>query len=66
MNTAPEIIDYVGRDRIMAALGVKEDAVRKARSAGIFPASWYHTMETLAGRPLPRSVFSFKTQEPPQ
>lgn len=44
----------------MAALNVQADAVRKAKSAGILPASWYDAMERLAGRPLPRNVFSFK------
>ncbi len=60
MKTAPEIIDFIGQDRITAALSVKDDAVRKARSAGVLPASWYHTLEQLAGRPLPRDAFSFK------
>ena len=60
MKTAPEIIDYVGQDAIMAELGVQADAVRKARAAGVLPASWYDAMERLAGRPLPRSVFTFK------
>jgi hypothetical protein len=60
MKTAPEIIDFIGQDRIMAALGVKDDAVRKAKASGVLPASWYHTLEVLAGRPLERQAFSFK------
>jgi hypothetical protein len=60
MNTASEIIDFIGAERIKAALDVKDDAVRKVRSTGIMPASWYHTIETLAGRPMPRHLFSFK------
>jgi hypothetical protein len=60
MNTASEIIDFVGQDAIMAELKVQADAVRKARTSGVLPASWYDAMERLAGRPLPRSVFSFK------
>lgn len=60
MKTAPEIIDFIGQDKIIAAMHVQADAVRKARAAGVLPASWYHTLEKLAGRPLPRDVFSFK------
>ena len=60
MNTASEIIDFVGAERIKEALSVKDDAVRKARTAGIMPASWYDAVERLAGRPLPRSLFTFK------
>lgn len=60
MKTAPEIIDYIGQDALMAALNVQADAVRKARKSGVLPAAWYDAMERLAGRPLPRSLFSFK------
>ncbi len=60
MKTASEIIDFVGQDAVMAELKVQADAVRKAKASGVLPASWYDAMERLAGRPLPRSVFSFK------
>lgn len=60
METASEIIEFIGQDRIMAALSVKDDAVRKAKTAGVLPASWFHTLENLAGRPLPRKAFNFK------
>ena len=60
MKTASDIIDFVGPDRAMAALGVQRDAIRKARASGELPASWYDAMEKLAGRPLPREAFSFK------
>jgi hypothetical protein len=60
MKTASDIIDFIGQDRIKLALAVQDDAVRKAKNSGVLPASWYHTLEQLAGRPLPRDVFSFK------
>jgi hypothetical protein len=60
MKTASEIIDYLGRDRIKTAVGVHDDAVRKAKSAGTLPASWYHALEVLAGHALPRDAFNFK------
>ena len=50
---------YVGIS-VNAALSVKDDAVRKALKSGVLPASWYNTLEKLAGRPLPRRAFSFK------
>jgi len=60
MKTAPEIVNHIGSAQLMAALGVKADAIRKAVSVGRLPASWYHTCEELAGRPLPREAFNFK------
>lgn len=60
MKTASDIIEFIGADRIKGALSVKDDAVRKALKAGVLPASWFHTLENLAGRPLPREAFNFK------
>jgi hypothetical protein len=60
MKTASQIIDYIGLPTLRAALGVKPDAIRKARRKGQIPAAWYDTCERLAGRPLPREVFSFR------
>lgn len=62
MKTASAIIDFVTQAAACEAIGVQPDAVRKAVSAGKLPASWYHTLERLAGRPLPRDVFTFKGQ----
>lgn len=60
MKTLSEILDFVGRDRFMAEVGVKASAVRMAEKAGKAPALWYDAMERLAGRPLDRKLFSFK------
>lgn len=60
MKTTAEIIEYVGRDRLAGALGVKDGAIRHAAKSGIFPASWYDSLERLCGRPLDRALFSFK------
>lgn len=62
MKTAHDIIEYAGRDRLMAAVNVKEGAVRMALKEGKLPASWYHALEQLCGRPLDRSLFTFKGQ----
>lgn len=60
MKTLSEILDYIGRERLMAEVGVKSSAVRMAEKAGRAPALWYDAMERLAGRPLDRSLFTFK------
>jgi len=60
MKTPAEILDFVGHDRAQAILGVGSDRIRLARAASHLPASWYHAMEKLAGRPLPRESFTFK------
>ena len=60
MKTITEIMDYVGDDVIMAALGVGPDSIRKARRSESLPASWYAAMERMTGRPLPRELFNFK------
>lgn len=60
MKTPAEILDYIGNETVRAALGVGADRVRLARTAPQLPASWYDTLEHLAGRPLDRAVFSFK------
>jgi hypothetical protein len=61
MKTASEIIDYVGGDSAVAdAIGVGQDAVRKARKSGTLPSAWLDALEGLARRPLPREAFSFR------
>jgi hypothetical protein len=60
MKTPSEIIDYIGPDTVRDAIGVDEKRIRQARLGPKLPASWYDTLERLAGRPLPREVFSFK------
>ena len=60
MNTLTQIFDYIGRDRLMAEIGVKDSAIRMAEKKGQAPALWYNAMERLAGRPLDRNLFTFK------
>lgn len=60
MKTLSEILDFIGRERLMAEVGVKSSAVRMAEKSGKAPALWYDAMERLAGRPLPRDLFTFK------
>ena len=64
MKTPCEIIDWIGPEVVMAAMNVQDRRIRQARLEPQMPASWFHTMEELAGRPLPRSAFAFKGRTP--
>ena len=64
MENKNDIIDSLGVKQIAAALSVTEDAVRQARRQSKLPAAWFDTLETLAGRALPRDCFSFKSATP--
>ena len=53
----------LGDDAICAALGVTHHSVRGARTTGVFPASWYDTLQSMcieAGIPCPRNAFNWK------
>lgn len=60
MNTASQIIAFLGQDAVAERLGVGVKAVQAAVRAGKLPAAWYHALEQMAGRPLPRDCFTFK------
>lgn len=60
MKTPHQIIDFIGKERLAGAVGVKPGAVERALRKGALPSLWYHACEQLAGRPLPRECFSFK------
>ena len=60
MKTPSEILEFVGMDRAQVALGVGRKRIHQARDSDKLPASWLHTLENLAGRPLPREAFNFK------
>jgi len=65
MNTAKDIIDAIGIDRLATALGAKSHhAVYKARSANVLPSSWAVIVRGLADEleiDAPDSAFSFKS-----
>jgi len=60
MNTAKDISDKIGRDTIMAAMGVKKRVVQLYEQEGAFPASWYLKLCKLAGESLPYCAFKFQ------
>jgi len=60
MKTASDIIDAIGRNRIMAAYGVKARVLQHHAQNNRLPALWFDGLEKMAGQPLPRHLFAFK------
>lgn len=60
METASDIINAAGRDRLKAEFGVKDRVLQIYAATGVLPAAWFDTMERLTGQTLPRHLFSFK------
>lgn len=60
MKTASEIIEKIGRVRLMNGLGVDDRVIRKHAQNGILPASWFDFCEKATRRRLDRRLFSFK------
>ena len=61
MKTASDIVAYLGgRAAVSEIVGVKENAVRMAETAGKLPAPWYAALCRKAGKPLPEAAFTFK------
>ena len=60
MKTPREILDGIGRDRIVETLGVDKRRVNRAAYDDQLPALWYAALCDLAGQDLPRELFSFK------
>ena len=60
MKTVTEIIERVGRPRVMAAYGVKERLLRHYIQDNRLPAAWFDGLEKMTGQALPRNLFTFK------
>jgi hypothetical protein len=60
MKTVAEVIDYIGQDRVKRAFGVNTRRLNQCRQFNQLSALWYDALERMAGRPLPRDLFSFK------
>ncbi len=63
MKNVPDLITFIGADRMASALGLTPHSIEKAKTQRRFPASWYDALERLAGRPLDRKMFSFKAMK---
>ncbi len=60
METAHDILDYIGRDRVSAAFGLSKRRIDEWLQFNCIPSLYFHGLERMAGRPLPRNIFSFK------
>lgn len=60
MKTPREILEFVGYSAAAERLGVSYTRVDRAAREDKLPAVWYHTLENMAGRPLPRDAFHWK------
>jgi len=63
LSVVAKILDDIGHERVAEALGVPVATVLRARWRDKLPASWLDGLERAACRPLPRSVFSFKSSD---
>jgi hypothetical protein len=59
-ETAEQIVDFITPEDLAEALDVQLKVVAAARRKGKLPSLWYDAAENLAGRPLPRHLFTFK------
>ena len=60
MNTVADILDFIGRPRVMAAWGLSKRRIDEWLQFNTIPSLYYNGLERMAGRPLPRDLFSFK------
>lgn len=58
--TPKTIIADIGKDRIVAAVGVDMRRVNRAQYDTHLPAVWYDALCRLNGSDLPRALFNFK------
>lgn len=61
-----QIIEAIGQDAIVSALGVSTHSVRHAKFAGSMPANWYVSVKDLCdaqGIDCPVSAFNFKQMQ---
>ena len=61
--TVNDVIEKLGRQELMEALGVTTSAISNAKEAQLFPGHWYGPMSDLAqkgGWLLPTTLFSWK------
>ena len=59
MMKTSDIIDSLGADAIASRLGVAPSRVRRVRHERLIPAAWYAGLSDMAGRDLPRDMFTF-------
>lgn len=60
MKTVSQFLNTVGRREFRVALGVKEQAISRAKSENVFPATWFKAARDFcadAGHDVPEHLF---------
>lgn len=60
METASDIINAAGRDRLKVKFGVKDRVLQIYAATNMLPAAWFDALENMTGQHLPRHLFTFK------
>lgn len=60
METASDIINAAGRDRLKVKFGVKDRVLQIYAATNMLPAAWFDALENMTGQQLPRHLFTFK------
>ena len=60
METAHDIVDRIGRDRVAEMMGIQPSAVYEALRRNKLPSSWYLALCREVGQTLPAAAFAFK------
>ena len=60
METANDIVDHIGRERVADLMGIQPSAVYEALRRNKLPSSWYLALCREVGQTLPATAFAFK------
>ena len=67
MENTQDILRFIGRQRVAAAFNLSKRRIDEWLQFNLIPALYFDGLERMAGRPLPRNLFTFKTpSEPPE
>jgi hypothetical protein len=67
MENTHDILAYIGRERVAAAFKLSKRRLDEWLQYNVIPSLYYDGLERMAGRPLPRKLFTFKMpSEPPE
>jgi hypothetical protein len=67
MENTQDILRYIGRQRVATAFKLSKRRIDEWLQFNVIPSLYFDGLERMAGRPLPRNLFSFKAPtEPPE
>jgi hypothetical protein len=59
LTTARQVVEFIGKDKVMSGLGIAKRRLDECCQKNQFSALHYDALERMAGRALPREMFSF-------